>query len=157
MKSLFWKFALPLFGMFLVLAWASPDIYAQGDMKMKEKSLYERLGGYDALAAVTDDFAGRLAKDEKLGKFFVGLSDDSMKKLRQHVIDFLCAATGGPCVYTGRDMKLVHTGLEITEEEWDISVKHLTATLDKFKVPGKEKSEVLNAVGGLKKDIVEKK
>jgi hemoglobin len=111
----------------------------------------------DALAAVTDDFAARLAGDKKLGKYFVGLSDDSMKKLRQHVIDFLCLTTGGPCAYTGRDMKLVHTGLEITKEEWDISVKHLVATLEKFKVPEKEKNEVLAAVGSLEKDIVEKK
>jgi hemoglobin len=135
-----------------VLLLAAGSVSAQ----TKEKPLYERLGGYDAIAAVTDDFAARLATDKKLGKFFVGLSDDSMKRLRQHVVDFLCVATGGPCVYTGRDMKTSHTGLEITEEEWDISVKHLVATLDKFKVPEKEKSEVLTAVGGLKKDIVEK-
>lgn len=122
----------------------------------KEKSLYERLGGYDALAAVTDDFAARLVTDKKLNRFFVGLSDDSMKRLRQHVIDFLCGATGGPCAYTGRDMKTVHTGLEISEEEWDLSARHLVATLDKFKVPEKEKMEVLTAVNGLKKDIVEK-
>lgn len=139
----------------------SSTIFAQMDNKKmnmpKEKSLYDRLGGYDALAAVTDDFAGRLATDKKLEKYFIGLSDDSMKKLRQHVIDFLCMATGGPCAYTGRDMKTVHKGLEITKEEWDISVKHLIATLDKFKVPEKEKGEVLGAVGGLEKDIVEKK
>jgi hemoglobin len=120
----------------------------------KEKSLYERLGGYDAIAAVTDDFAARLATDKKLGKYFVGLSDDSMKRLRQHVVDFLCLATGGPCVYNGRDMKTVHTGLDITGEEWDISVDHLKATLSKFKVPERETNEVLMAVGGLKKDIV---
>jgi hemoglobin len=127
------------------------------NMEMKQKSLYDRLGGYDAIAAVTDDFAGRLATDKKLGKYFVGLSDDSMKRLRQHVVDFLCVATGGPCLYNGRDMKTVHTGLEITEEEWNISVDHLKATLAKFKVPEKETNEVLMAVGGLKKDIVEKK
>lgn len=125
--------------------------------QMKEKSLYERLGGYDALAAVTDDFAARLVTDKKLNKYFVGLSDDSMNRLRQHVIDFLCQATGGPCVYNGRDMKVVHTGLEITEEEWNISTKHLSDTLDKFKVPAKEKKEVLDAIGGLKDQIVEKK
>ena len=121
-----------------------------------DKSLYSRLGGYDALAAVTDDFVGRLAGDKDLGKFFVGLSNDSKTKVRQHVIDFLCKATGGPCAYTGRDMKLVHTGLGITKAEWDASVKHLVATLDKFKVPAKEKGEVLAAVGPLEKDIVEK-
>ena len=122
-----------------------------------EKSLYERLGGYDALAAVTDDFAGRLIKDKTLGKYFVGLSDDSVKNLRQHVVDFLCQATGGPCLYTGRDMKVSHTGLEITKDEWNTSVKLLIETLDKFKVPEKEKKEVLAAVGSLEKDIVEKK
>ncbi len=121
-----------------------------------QDSLYKRLGGYDALAAVTDDFIGRLATDKSLGKFFVGLSNDSKTKVRQHVIDFLCKATGGPCAYTGRDMKLVHTGLGITKKEWDASVKHLVATLDKFKVPAKEKGEVLGAVGPLEKDIVEK-
>ncbi len=131
--------------------------YNDGTTEMKEKSLYTRLGGYDALAGVTDDFLGRLLKDKVFAKFFVGASNDSKKKIRQHIVDFLCVATGGPCVYTGRDMKTVHEGLMITKEEWDASVKHLTATLDKFKVPEKEKGEVLAAVGGLEKDIVEKK
>lgn len=126
-------------------------------MQAQDKSLYTRLGGYDALAAVTDDFIGRLATDKSLGKFFVGLSNDSKTKVRQHVIDFLCKATGGPSAYTGRDMKLVHTGLFISKDEWDASVKHLIGTLDKFKVPAKEKGEVLGAVGPLEKDIVEKK
>ena len=120
------------------------------------KSLYQRLGGFDALAAVTDDFVGRLATDPQLSKFFVGHSTDSLHKIRQHVVEFLCVATGGPCVYMGRDMKTVHAGLGITGADWDLSVKHLVATLDKFKVPEKEKSEVLSAVSGLKKDIVEK-
>lgn len=135
---------------------AQDGMMEKGKMEAKEKSLYQRLGGYDALAAVTDDFAGRLATDKKLGKYFIGLSDDSMKRLRQHVVDFLCLATGGPCIYNGRDMKTVHTGLEITEEEWDISVGHLKDTLNKFKVPEKEMKEVLGAIGSLKKDIVEK-
>ncbi len=137
---------------FAVVLFSASSAFAQ-----KEKTLYERLGGYDALAAVTDDFLGRLAEDKKISKYFVGFSDDSLKKIRQHIVDFLCLATGGPCAYTGRDMKLVHTGLQITKEEWDISVKHLIATLDKFKVPDKEKKEVLAAVGGLEKDIVESK
>ncbi|MEK7833505.1 MAG: group 1 truncated hemoglobin [Acidobacteriota bacterium] len=121
----------------------------------QHKSLYQRLGGYDALAAVTDEFIGRLASDKELGRFFVGASDDSKKRIRQLVLDQLCAATGGPCVYIGRDMKTAHKGLKITEKDWDASVKHLTATLDKFKVAKKEKEEVLGAIGSLKKDIVE--
>jgi hemoglobin len=119
----------------------------------QEASLYKRLGGYDALAAVTDDFLGRLASDPQLGRFFTGHSTDSIKRIRGDVIDFLCVATGGPCTYSGRDMKTSHTGLKITEEDWNSSVKGLTATLDKFNVPAKEKNEVLNAVAGLKADI----
>lgn len=121
----------------------------------QQKSLYQRLGGYDALAAVTDDFIGRLASDKEIGRFFVGASDNSKKRIRQLVLDQLCAATGGPCIYIGRDMKTAHAGLKITNKDWDNSVKHLTATLDKFKVPKKEKDEVLAAISGLKKDIVE--
>lgn len=157
MKKILLLIVITLVSINFAFAQKGDAMKESGKVESKEKSLYERLGGYDALAAVTDDFAGRLATDKKLGKFFVGLSDDSMKKLRQHVIDFLCLATGGPCAYTGRDMKLVHKGLEITEEEWDISVEHLKGTLDKFKVPEKEKGEVLTAIGSLKKDIVEKK
>jgi hemoglobin len=122
----------------------------------QEKTLYQRLGGYDAVAAVTDDMIGRLAADPQLGKFLKGLSDDSKKKLRQHFVNFLCNATGGPCLYTGRDMRTSHAGLGITESDWNASVVDLTATLDKFKVPAKEKQEVLAAVSSLKKDIVEK-
>ena len=122
----------------------------------QDKTLYQRLGGYDAIAAVTDDFVGRLAGDVQLKRFFGGVSVDSQKKLRQHIVDFLCSATGGPCIYTGRDMKTAHTGLGITEADWNASVTHLIATLDKFKVPEKEKGEVLGAISGLKGDIVGK-
>ena len=119
----------------------------------KSPSLYTRLGGYNAIAAVTDDFIGRLAADKQVSRFFVGHSQDSLMKIRQHVVEFLCNATGGPCFYIGRDMKTVHTGLNITEDDWNASVKHLVATLDKFKVPEREKNEVLAAISGLKGDI----
>ena len=119
-------------------------------------TLYKRLGGYDAVAAVADEFIARLAGDPQFKGFFSGHSTDSLKKLRQNVVDQLCAVTGGPCVYVGRDMKASHAGLGITERDWDASVRHLVATLDKFSVPAKEKDEVLALVGTLKKDIVEK-
>lgn len=122
----------------------------------QEKSLYERVGGYDALAAVVDDFIARLLADQRFEKFFSGQSTDSKQRIRQHIVDQFCEATGGPCVYTGREMKTSHTGLGITSAEWDAAAKHLTASLDKFKVPEKEKGELLNFVNGLKKDIVEK-
>ena len=124
--------------------------------RAQEKSLYQRIGGYDALAAVVDDFVGRLVTDKQFERFFVGHSDDSKKRIRQHILDQFCAATGGPCLYLGRDMKTSHAGLGITSAEWDAAAKHLIASLDKFKVPEKEKGEVLAFVGSLKKDIVEK-
>lgn len=124
--------------------------------QMAGETLYKRLGGYDAIAAVTDDFIGRLVADPSLGRFFGGHGNDSKQRIRQHVVDFLCGATGGPCLYKGRDMKTTHAGLGITKADWTASVQHLVATLDKFKVPAREKSDVLAAVSGLEKDIVEK-
>jgi hemoglobin len=135
------------------LAWstAAPTL-----ARPKEPTLYERLGGYNAIAAVVDDFIGRLVADKQFQKFFSGFSTDSKKRIRQHFVDQICAATGGPCVYTGRDMKTTHGGLGITEREWNAGNKHLLASLDKFKVGKKEKDDVMAFVMTLKKDIVEK-
>jgi len=143
--------------LFLLALAAVAPAYAQppqASSAMRQPSLYKRLGGYDALAAVTDDFIGRLATDPKLSRFFVTHNEQGLRRIRQHVVDFLCVATGGPCVYTGQDMRTAHTGLKITEDDWNASVTDLIATLDKFKVPEKEKSEVLGAISGLKGDIV---
>jgi len=119
-------------------------------------SLYKRLGGYDAIAAVTDDFIARLAEDKQLSRLLVGLSDSSKARLRQLAVDQICQATGGPCLYIGRDTKTAHKGLGITASDWDLSVKALTASLEKFKVPQKEKDEFLALTASLKGDIVEK-
>jgi len=128
-----------------------------GNVFAQNQSLYQRLGGYDAIAAVTDDFITRLATDKQLGRFFIGASDNSKKRIRQLVVDQLCAATGGPCVYLGRDMKTAHAGLGITEDDWNIAVKHLLDTLTKFKVGKREQEELATALTQLKADIVEKK
>jgi hemoglobin len=138
----------------LALTGASQELMSGG--QTAQKSLYERVGGYDALAAVVDDFIGRLATDKRFERFFTGFSTDSKKKLRQHILDQFCVATGGPCVYMGRDMKTTHAGLAITEADWDAAAKHLVGSIDKFKVPEKEKGELLAFVTSLKKDIVEK-
>ena len=144
----------PALALALVLAWAAaPKAAAQGG----QKSLYERLGGYNAIAAVVDDFVGRLIGDKKFERFFVGHSTDSKKRIRQHILDQFCAAAGGPCIYTGRTMKDSHQGLGISEAEWNAAAKHLVATLDKFKVGAEEKKELLDFVTSLKGDIVEKK
>lgn len=121
------------------------------------ETLYKRLGGYDAIAAVTDDFLLKLVTEAQLSKFFLGASDDSKMKIRMHVIDFFCNKTGGPCSYTGRSMKDSHKGLKISEHDWDIAAGLLVETLDKFKVPDNEKQELLSLVSETKNDIVEQK
>jgi hemoglobin len=123
----------------------------------ESETLYKRLGGYDALAAVTDDFVGRLVGDKQLTRFFNGVSTDSRKRIRQLVLDQLCAATGGPCIYIGRSMRASHEGLGITEDDWNVAVKLLGQTLDKFKVPKAEQGELAKLLGMLKPDIVDKK
>ena len=118
-------------------------------------SLYKRIGGYDAIAAVVDNFVPKLVKDPMLAKYFVH-SQDTLMHIRQLAVDMVCNATGGPCVYVGRDMKTAHKGLGITGAEWDVAVKHFVATLDQVKVPSKEKDELVKVVSALRADIVEK-
>lgn len=121
------------------------------------KSLYQRLGGYDAIAAVIDEFIKRMDGDPKMKRFLGGLSKDSAGRLRQHIVDQVCAAAGGPCVYTGRDMKTSHKGMGISEDDWNTAAGHLVASLDKFNVPVTEKNDLLAIVSSVKGDIVEKK
>jgi hemoglobin len=136
LRSLFFS-AFISFAYVVPAAWASEPPAAP----QQQASLYQRLGGYDALAAVSDDFLGHLAADPQMGRFFVGLSTDSRLKVRQHVVDFLCVATGGPCKYTGRDMRTAHTGLNITEADWTSMVKYLVGTLDSSKCRKRKKTK----------------
>ena len=140
---------------FAISCGASSDNAAQASAQAGA-NLYKRLGGFDAIAAVVDDFVPRLVGDPQLGRFFAGHGSDSKGRLRQLVVELVCQATGGPCMYIGRPMKAAHAGLGITESDWQTAVKHFVATLDKFKVPQKEKDELLAIVSGLKTDIVEK-
>jgi hemoglobin len=122
---------------------------------MAKKSLYERLGGYDAIAAVVDDLLQRLLSDPQVGVYWKGHNNDSKKRDRQVLVDYLCQITGGPVVYTGRDMKIAHAGLGISDSDWQVTAGHLIATLEKFHMPEPEKQEVLTFVSSLKRDIVE--
>lgn len=124
-----------------------------GGKMMAEKSLYDRLGGKPAVTAVVDDFVGRVAADNRInGKF----ANANIPRLKAMLVDQICQASGGPCTYTGRDMKSAHTGMGITGGEFDALVGDLVATLNKFKVPEREKNELLGALGPTRTDIVEK-
>jgi len=119
-------------------------------------SLYARLGGYEALAAVTDDILARELKDSVIAPFFKGLEPADMQRIRQHLLDQLCAATGGPCFYPGKPMKAVHAEMEITTDIWNTFTRHIAETLDAFKVPDRERNELAAIVNSMKADIVTK-
>jgi hemoglobin len=108
-----------------------------------EPSLYQRLGGYGAIAATVDDLLARLQSDPQLGGYWKGTSRDSHRRDRQLIVDFMVEAAGGPAFYTGRAMKTSHVGLGISEHDWQVFMRHAAATLDAFEVAAKEKGEVL--------------
>ena len=117
--------------------------------------LYRRLGGYDVIAAVADDFLAWGWADKQLGRFFAGHSEGNFKVLRQHVVDLLCELTGGSCVYTGRDMRTAHKGLRVTESDWKIADDLFVAALNKHKVGTQEQSEFMQIIRNMKSLIVE--
>lgn len=122
---------------------------------MSQKSLYERLGGYDGLTAFANDLLPRLQSDSQLGRFWKHRGDDGIAREKQLLIDYLCSSAGGPMYYTGRDMKLSHVGMKISEADWSVFLRHAGATMSALKVPKQECDEIVAFVQGLKKDIVE--
>ncbi|HXJ78940.1 MAG TPA: group 1 truncated hemoglobin [Candidatus Methylomirabilis sp.] len=123
---------------------------------MAGSTLYARLGGYDAIAAVCDDLLPRLMSDSQLGRFWANRGADGIRREKQLLVDYLCASAGGPLYYTGRDMKISHEGMGISGGDWDRFLGHLRATLDKFKVPEAERRDVLGFVESTRADIVER-
>jgi hemoglobin len=122
---------------------------------MNTKTLYERLGGYDAISAVVNDLLPRLREDPQLARFWQHRGEDSLKRSKQLLIDFLCSGAGGPLYYTGRDIKTSHKGMGISESDWSAFLGHLHATLEVFQVPQAECNEVVAFVQSTKKDMVE--
>jgi len=124
----------------------------------KEKSLYDRLGGKKAITAVVDEFVGRVAADARINHFFAAAAADPqhLAMFKMKLVDQICMASGGPCKYTGKDMKTAHAGMGVTEADFNALVEDLSGALDKFKVPAKEKGELLGALGPMKSDIVTK-
>jgi hemoglobin len=120
-----------------------------------EKSLYLRLGGYDAIAALVDEFLQTLSSDPQMGRFLAGMNLERRQRNRQLTLDFICAAAGGPTLYLGQDMKTAHAGLQISASEWKISMDHIERALSKFAVPDRESKQVLALISSLSGEIVE--
>ena len=122
---------------------------------MSQKSLYERLGGYDGITVFANDLLPRLQTDSQLGRFWQNRGDDGIAREKQLLIDYLCSCAGGPMYYTGRDMKLSHKGMKISEADWSIFLQHAGATMKALQVPKQECDEIVAFVLTLKEDIVE--
>ena len=117
-----------------------------------ERSLYERLGGIDAITAVARAFEDRAAEDDRINQKF---ARTNLGRLTKEFVDQLCQDTGGPCTYTGLSMKKAHTNMGVTSGEWDAFMEDFVATLDGFNVGKAEQEELLNILRPMRADIVE--
>jgi len=140
----------------LLVSVSSAGLVGQG--AMKEKSLYDRLGGKRASTAVVDEFVARVAADKRINRYFGKMASDPerMKTFKNNLVNQICEASGGPCKYTGKDMKSAHMGMGISGADFNALVEDLVGALDKFKVGKMEKDQLLGALGPMKSDIVEK-
>jgi hemoglobin len=130
---------------------SSPEAAAPAPAPSAGPSLYERLGGQGAITAVVDTFVANVAADTRINAFFHGVDMPQLKRL---LVEQICQATGGPCTYTGRSMRAAHTGMNITNAQFDALVQDLVRALDTFRVPEREKTELLTALGGMRREIV---
>jgi hemoglobin len=122
----------------------------------KGKTLYERMGGYDVLAKITDSLLPRLRTDPVIRPVVEGLSDTTRQRNRQLIVDQLCRDTGGPCLYIGRTMAASHQGLGITDQMWKNMMTILADILANLKIGEPERGEFTALVEKLRDDIVDK-
>ena len=152
-KSVLGMFAI---GAILVSVSIAP---AFGQGMAKEKSLYDRLGGKKAITAVVDEFVGRVAADNRINHFFAATASNpaQLASFKGKLVDQICEAAGGPCKYTGKDMKTAHQGMGISTADFNALVEDLVGALDKFKVGKAEKDQLLGVLGPMQGAIVEKR
>ena len=120
---------------------------------MQERSLYQRLGGKKAIAAVVDDFVGNVARDKRINRFF---AKTDIPRLKRRLVEQICMGSGGPCTYRGGSMKAVHKGLRIRNRDFNALVQDLGKSLKKFKVPAREQKELVALLAPMRRDIVER-
>jgi hemoglobin len=118
-----------------------------------ERILYDRLGGVRVIYVIVDDFVGRVTTDTRINRFF---RDSNLPLIREQLTQLVCQASSGPCTYLGADMKTAHSGMGISNADFDADAENLTASLDKFNVAPREKGELLTILGKMRSDIVEK-
>jgi hemoglobin len=139
----------------LIASLTSVGVLLAQDPPATPKSLYHRIGGYDVIAGVVDDFLKQLQADPAFARFGQGRGQNSLMRGRQLVIELICQQSGGPCVYIGREMKPAHQGLAITQVEWESAGKKMGAALQKFNVSEPDQKEFAAMIEKLRPDIVE--
>jgi len=142
-----------MFGILAVVALVATGCASMDGGMAAKKPLYDRLGGKGAIQAVVDDFIGNVAADARINKRF---ANADIPRLKTKLVEQICEASGGPCKYTGATMLDAHRGMNVTDAEFTALVEDLVKSLDKFKVPSQEKTELLTALGGMKGQIVGK-
>ena len=133
-----------------VLLVASTAVQAQAPAE----TLYQRVGGYDALAKLGADFTRSLGTDPTVRPFFFARSDDSRRRILQAFVLLLCQDSGGPCFYTARDMKSAHAGLKMGDAEWDAVMRLWGEALDRHKITGANKAEMVQVFAKYRGDIM---
>jgi hemoglobin len=171
-----WTIAIAIFAVAMqAVAWAPAGLQAQsqsepaaevevptppgqetGTKVVGGSTLYQRLGGYDAIAEGVDDVLKRIAEDELLRRFLAGASDKQLRRLRQKAVDYVCEKTGGPCFYIGRDAAEAHADAGVTEADWERASELMAAVLDARGVQGELREEIGGFLADLREDIVEK-
>jgi hemoglobin len=118
-----------------------------------QRTLYQRLGGREAITMVVDSFVARVAADGRINKKF---ARSDIPRVKVMLVDQICNATGGPCTYTGRSMKEAHRNMSVTDGEFDALVEDLVATLNQFNVAKADQDALLKTLGSMRADIVER-
>jgi hemoglobin len=147
-----------------LLSWSFIAVFAvmiscnDDDDKVADPTLYTRLGGVDAISLVVDKFLTNVAADNMINARFEGTvaNPSRLQLLRNNLIDQICAGSGGPCTYKGKTMLEAHTGMDISEAEFNALVGDLVAALNTYNVPEKEKNDLLAILGPMQSDIVGK-
>lgn len=141
-----------LLGLLFSSLMLTPVTVLAADSAGKQPSLYERLGGTGPITAVVGKFVGIVGKDARINSYF---AKADLPHLKRQLVDQVCQASGGPCVYDGKDMKTTHTGMKVTTAAFNALVEDLVQALNTFNVPAQEQKELLSVLGPMQKDIVE--
>jgi hemoglobin len=137
-----------------VAALSSARPSAQAPATPTRPSLYERLGGYDGIAAYVALVFPRVAQHPDLAHMFRGHGKDSQQRQFQLVVELVCQKTGGPCAYIGRPMPPVHEGLGITEANWTTFMKIITDAMEEKRYPTDVRAEFLQVWRGFHDGVV---